>query len=186
MYLEAHWEMYKVKIQIIQLQISERPIQTDGDVLRSMMSPPQLSEESEITEHSRLPPNVGSCALRASRLSVKCDSGSFLIATKVSVHEDNISAVRGPHLTDDEHVLSFDDTLAHLGFQSLANIGFVLVTVSCVNVAITSGDGGLHCSLDFGLGTIGGLQQVKSQVHLSLVPWLHVLKTKEETKVFKA
>lgn len=42
MYLEAHWEMYEVKIQILQLQISERLVETDGDVLRSVMSPPQL------------------------------------------------------------------------------------------------------------------------------------------------
>lgn len=42
MYLEAHWEMYQVKIQVIQLQISERFIQTDRDVLRSVMSSQQL------------------------------------------------------------------------------------------------------------------------------------------------
>lgn len=46
MYLEAHWEMYQVKIQIIQLQISERFIQTDRDVLRSVMSSPQLWKQS--------------------------------------------------------------------------------------------------------------------------------------------
>lgn len=42
MYLEAHWEVYQVKIQIIQLQISERFIQTERDVLRSVMSSQQL------------------------------------------------------------------------------------------------------------------------------------------------
>lgn len=46
MYLEAHWEMYQVKIQIIQLQISERFIQTDRDVLRSVMSSQQLWKQS--------------------------------------------------------------------------------------------------------------------------------------------
>lgn len=67
----------------------------------------------------------------------------------------------GPHLTDDEHVLSLDDTLLHLGFQRPTNISFILITVSCVNVAITSSDGGFYCTLNWGAEKMGGLQQVK-------------------------
>lgn len=87
--------------------------------------------------------------------------GSILTVTKCN--EDNISPVCGPHLTDNEHVLSFDDTLVHLGFQCLANTSFILKTVSCVNVAITSSNGSLYCALDCGVGKIGGLQ-VKSEL----------------------
>lgn len=50
MYLEANWEMYKVKIQIIQLQISQRLIETDRDVLCSVMSAPQLFKEGHVTQ----------------------------------------------------------------------------------------------------------------------------------------
>lgn len=85
------------------------------------------------------------------------------------VNEDNLSLVCGPHLTDDEHVLSLDDTLVYLGFQRLANSGFISITVGCVNVAIASSDGRLHRILDFGVLRPGGLQQVKGQVHIELV-----------------
>lgn len=54
MYLEANWEMYKVKIQIIQLKISQRLVETDRDVLWSVMSPPQLFKEEYITQTFRL------------------------------------------------------------------------------------------------------------------------------------
>lgn len=67
----------------------------------------------------------------------------------------------GAHLTDDEHVLSLDDTLLQLGLQRLTNISLILITVSCVNVAITGGDAGFYCTLGGGGGKIGGLQQVK-------------------------
>lgn len=91
-------------------------------------------------------------------------SRQFSHRYKSVVNEDNISPICGPHLTDNEHVLPFDDTLVHLGFQCLANISFILKAVSCVNVAITSSDGSLYRTLDCGVGKIGGLQQVKREL----------------------
>lgn len=75
----------------------------------------------------------------------------------------------GAHLTDDEHVLSPDDTLLHLGFQCLTNISFILITVSCVNMAKTGGNAGFYCTLDCGGEKIGGLQQL-----MRAVTWLYI------------
>lgn len=73
----------------------------------------------------------------------------------------------GAHLTDDEHVPSLDDTLLHLGFQCLTNISFILITVSCVNVAKSGSDAGFDCTLDCGGEKIGGLQQLKPGCNLA-------------------
>lgn len=140
MYLEAHWEMYKVKIQVIQLQISERLVQTDGDVLRSVVSTPQLGEEAQTMTGAADDSKINALTLTLQKQVMKTASPAW-----------------GPHLTDDEHVRSFDDTLGHLGFQGFANISFILITVSCVNVAIASRDGGLYRTLDFGVEKVGGL-----------------------------
>lgn len=91
-------------------------------------------------------------------------SRQFSHRYKSGVNENNISPVCGPHLTDNEHVLTFDDTLVHFGFQCLANISFILKAVSRVNVAITSSDGCLYRTLHCGAGKIRGLQQVKREL----------------------
>lgn len=159
MYLEAHWEMYEVKIQILQLQISERLIETDGDVLRSVMSPPQLFRESLTTEHSSLPRMYVRHVFYVCSNYLMSASRQFSHRYKSVVNDKKMSPVCGPHLADNEHVLAFDDTLVHLGFQRLANISFILKAVSRVNVATTSSDGCLYRPLDRGVGEGRGLQQ---------------------------
>lgn len=91
-------------------------------------------------------------------------SRQFSHRYKSVANENNISPVCGAHLTDNEHVLAFDDTLVHLRFQCLANISFILKAVSRVNVAIASSDGCLYRTLDCGVGKIRGLQQVKREL----------------------
>lgn len=108
------------------------------------MSGPQLLQEEYITQ-------------TLNRSSEMWITGSF-----------QISRVEIPHLTDDEHVPSLDDTLLHLGFQCLANVSFILMTVSCVNVAKTGGDAGFYCTLDCGGEKIGGLQQLKPGCDLAV------------------
>lgn len=63
-----------------------------------------------------------------------------------------------PHLTDDEHVLAFDDALLDLGLHGLADFLLVVVAEGGVEVAIAGGDGGLHSALDHVAGEVGGLQ----------------------------
>lgn len=79
------------------------------------------------------------------------------------------------HLTDDEHVLPLDDTLLHLGLQSLTNVGFIPVHVSGVYVAVAGRNGGLHRTLDGGPRMLGGLQQGKYFFKYNMVKMEHTL-----------
>lgn len=63
------------------------------------------------------------------------------------------------HLTDNEHVLSSNDALLHLGAQSPANVLFVLIAVGSVNVAVSCCNGCLHCTLRRAAWKVGRLQE---------------------------
>lgn len=66
------------------------------------------------------------------------------------------------HLTDDEHVLAFDDALLYFGSHGLADLMLVFVAEGGVDVPVAGGDGGLHRTLDHvAAGEVGGLQRVR-------------------------
>lgn len=133
--LEANREMYKVKVQVVQLEIIQGFIQTHRDVLWGMMGIPQLLARK--IKHQ-------------SKRTLKCKGSPALTPV---LHRS--------HLTDDEHVLAPDDALLHLGQQGLADVSLIFVAVGGVDVAIAGRNGSLYRALDRGAGEKGGLQQVK-------------------------
>lgn len=62
------------------------------------------------------------------------------------------------HLADDEHVLTPDDALAHLGTEGTSHLHLVAVAVGSVEVPVTGGNGRFHSTLKH-LGAAGLLSE---------------------------
>lgn len=167
--------MHQIQVQVLELQVTEGFIQTQRDVLSSMMSAPQLHKSkwrffislpTEVRQlqyvqllhkngsrRHQMSTNVYATTAFEALLNmfVLCvvSSNIRLFYSLWSIRLQQLQKIdfTQTHLTHDKHVLTSNDALLHFGMDRLPQLHFILITVGRVQVTVTSSYSCLSCTL---------------------------------------
>lgn len=157
--------MHQIQVQVLELQVIQRFIQTKRDVLGGMMSAPQLhkSKQRYFISWSTESRQLGTIIIQEwlkktpkyqlmfmphwhARGVLKVFQ-LFYWLWRIHVQHLQKIYVTQTHLTHDKHVLPSNDALLHFGLHCPPQLHLIVITVGRVQVTVTSSYSCLSCTL---------------------------------------